>query len=199
MCLEPRNRSGSAVGAHFRVAQNLNVGFDDGVGADVDLGVDDTGFGTEDGDALGHEAAGGGEAHGGVEVHHFFDGVGAEDLVDGAGGFEGDDTLVVGDEQGGDVGEVELAVGVVGGEGIEVGEEGGGLEAVDAGVDLGGVELVGLEGFLLDDGGDVGCGVRRAEDAAVAGRVGWDGGEDGHGGVLGEVEGAECVEGVRAG
>ena len=89
-------------------------------------------------------------------MHHLFDGVGAENLVDGAGGFEGDDTLVVGDEEGGDVGEVELAVGVVGGEGIEVAEEGGGLEAVDAGVDFGSVELIGLEGFLLDDGGDFG-------------------------------------------
>jgi hypothetical protein len=98
---------------------------------------------TEDGDAVGHEAAGGGEAHGGVEVHHLFDGVGAEDFVDGVGGFEGYHPLVVCYEEGGDVGEVELGVGVVGGEGIEVGEEGGGAEAVDAGVDLGRGELGG--------------------------------------------------------
>ncbi len=127
-------------------AEELDVGLDDGVGADVDLGVDDAGFGAEDGDALGHEAAGGGEAHGGVEVHHLGDGVGAEDFVD-AVGFDGDDALAFGDEQGGDVGEVELAVGVVGGEGVELGEEGCGLEAVDAGVDLGCVELVGARGI----------------------------------------------------
>ncbi len=125
-------------------------------GPTVDLGVDDAGVGAEDGDALGHEAAGGGEAHGGVEVHHLGDGVGAEDLVD-AVGLDGDDACAVGDEHGGDVGEVELAVGVVGGEEVELGEEGGGVEAVDAGVDLGRVELVGREGLLLDDGGDFGA------------------------------------------
>ena len=181
------------------VPRSLDEGLDDGIGADLDLGVDDAGFGAEDGDAVGHEAAGGGEAHGGVEVHHLLDGVGAEDLVDGAGGLEGDDAFAVGDEQGGDVGEVELAVGVVGGEGVEVGEEGGGAEAVDAGVDLGCGELGGGEGFLLDDGCDVGRAGSGSEDAAVAGGVGWDGGEDGHGRVLGEVEGAEVLEGLGAG
>ena len=67
-------------------------------------------------------------------MHHLGDGVGSEDLVDGVG-LDGDDAFAFGDEHGGDVGEVELAVGVVGGEGVEFGEEGGGFEAVDAGVD----------------------------------------------------------------
>ena len=61
---------------------------------------------------FGHQAACGGEAHGCVEVHHLGDGVGAENLVD-AVGLDGDDALAVGDEHGGDVGEVELAVRVV--------------------------------------------------------------------------------------
>ena len=98
---------------------------------------------------------GGGEAHGGVEVHHLGDGVGAEDFVDGVG-LDGDDALAFGDEHGGDVGEVELAVGVVGVERVEFGEEGAGFEAVDAGVDLGCRELVRAEGFLFDDGDDFG-------------------------------------------
>ena len=105
-------------------------------GPTCDFGVDDAGFGAEDGDAGGHEAACGGEAHGGVEMHHLGDGVGAEDFVDGVG-LDGDDALAFGDEHGGDVGEVELAVGVVGVEGVEFGEEGAGFEAVDAGVDFG--------------------------------------------------------------
>ncbi len=116
----------AAVGADVRGAEELDVGLDDGVGADVDLGVDDAGLGAEDGDAVGHEAACGGEAHGGVEVHHLGDGVGAEDLVDGVG-LDGDDALAVGDEHGGDVGEVELAVRVVGVECVEFLEEGGGV------------------------------------------------------------------------
>ena len=96
----------------------------------------------------------GGEAEGGVEVHHLGDGVGTEDFVD-VGGDGGDDALAFGDEEGGDVGEVELAGGVLVGETVEVGEEGGGLEAVDAGVDLGAGELVGGEVFLLGDGEDL--------------------------------------------
>ena len=75
----------AAVGADGGGAEELDVGLDDGVGADGDFGVDDAGFGAEDGDARGHEAAGGGEAHGGVEVHHLGDGVGAEDFVDAVG------------------------------------------------------------------------------------------------------------------
>ncbi len=134
----------------------MDVGLDDGVGADGNLGVDDAGFGAEDGDACGHETLCGREAHGGVEVHHLGDGVGAEDLVDTVG-FDGYDALAFGDEHGGDVGEVELAVGVVGVECVELGEESCGLEAVDAGVDLGCGELVGAERFLFDDGGDFGC------------------------------------------
>ncbi len=166
-------------------------------GSTVTVGVDDAGLGAVDGDAGGHEAAGGGAAHGGVEVHHFDDGVGAEDLVDVVG-LEGYDALAVGYEHGGDVGEVELAVGVVGGEGVEFGEEGTRVEAVDAGVYFGSGELVGREGFLLDDGGDFGAGGGAAEDAAVSGGVGGDGGEDGHGGVLGEVEVADGAEGFGA-
>ena len=187
----------AAVGADAGGAEDLDVRFDDGVGGDGDGGVDDAGFGAEDGDAVCHEAVGGGEAHGGVEVHHLGDGVGTEDLVD-AVGFDGYDAFAVGYEHGGYVGEVELAVGVVGVECVEFGEELGGFEAVDAGVDLGRGELAGGEGFLLDDGCDLGAGGSGAEDSAVAGGVGGDGGEDGHGGTLGEVEVADGGDGFGA-
>ena len=126
----------AAVGADARVAEELNEGLDDGVGRDLDRGIDHAGLGAEDRHARGHEASCGGRAHGGVEVHHLGDGVGAEDLVD-CRGDGGDDALAFGDEQGGDVGEIELAAGVLVGEALEVGEERGGVEAVDAGVDLG--------------------------------------------------------------
>ena len=121
-------------------------------------------------------------AHGGVEVHHLGDGVRAEDFIDTVG-LKRDYAEAVGDQHGGDVGEVELAVGVVGGEGIEAGEECFGLEAVDAGVDLWCAELVRLEGFLLDDGGDFGAMLAGAKYAAVAGGVRGHGGEDGHRGA----------------
>ena len=86
-----------------------------------------------------------------VQVHHLGDGVGAQHLVH-APGLQGHDALAVGDQQGGNVRQVELAVGVVGGEQVELAEERRGLEAVDAGVDLAGGELGGRERLLLDDG-----------------------------------------------
>ena len=54
-----------------------------------------------------------------------------------------------------------------------------------------------MSGFLLDDGGDLGRAGRGAEDAAVAGGIRRDGGEDGHGGVLGEMQFAERRERFR--
>ena len=75
------------------------------------------------------------------------------------------------DQQGGDVGQVELAVGVVGGEQVELAEECRGLEAVDAGVDLACGKLGWREGFLLDDGDDLGLAGCEAQDAAVAGGI----------------------------
>ncbi len=142
-----------------------------------------------------------GEAHGCVEVHHLGDGVGAEDFVDGVC-LDGDDSLAFGYEHGGDVGEVELAVGVVGVEGVEFVEEGVGVEAIDAGVDLihflGRIELLGAEGLLFDDGDDFRAVCGGAKDAAVSGGVGGYRGEDGHGGVLAEVGVADGGDGFRA-
>ena len=81
---------------------------------------------------------------------------------------------------------------------VELGEELLGFEAIDAGVDFGSVALFWSEGFLLDDGGDVFRTGASTKDAAVAGGVGRDGGEDGHGGVLLEVGFGEGVEGFGA-
>ena len=173
----------------------MDEGLEDRIRADLHLSIDDRSFRAEDGDALGHEAAGGGQAHGGVQVHHLLDGVGAQHFFSRAGGADGYDSFPVGGEQGGDIGEVQLAVGVVGGERVELREERGGTEAVDAGVDLRRGELVVCERLLLDDGLHLRRSIRDTEDAAVARGVGWYGGEDGHGRAFGEVEVAECLEG----
>ena len=45
------------------------------------------------------------------------------------------------------------------------------------------------------DGGDLGCVCAGSYDAAVACGVGGDGGEDGHGGALGEVDVADSSDG----
>ena len=154
--LDDRVGTDAAIGTDAGVAEELDVRLDGGVRADFHGGINDGGFGAEDRDATCHELASIGETYGCIEVHHLGDGVGTEDLVDTMG-FDGDDALAFGDEHGGDIGEVELAVGVVGVEGVELGEESCGLESVDAGVDLGCAELVGAERFLLDDGGDFGA------------------------------------------
>ena len=63
-------------------------------GVDFDFGVDDAGFGPEDGDAGGHEPARRGHAHGCVKGDQFGDGVRAEDFG-GIFGLDGDDALAL--------------------------------------------------------------------------------------------------------
>ena len=147
-------RADAALDADASRAQKLHVGLDHRVRADFDLGVDDAGVGPEDGDALRHQLGRGGHAHGAVEVHHLGDGVRAEDLVDTVR-LDGYHALAIGYEHRRDVGQVELAVGVVGREGIELAEESFGAEAVNAGVDFGCMGLLRLERLLLDDGRDL--------------------------------------------
>ena len=194
--LHDRVRAHAAVGADAGDAEQLHVRLDDGVRTDRDLGVDDARFGPEDGNALCHQAFGDGNTDSVVEMHHFGDGVGAEDLVDAAG-LEGNHAAAVGDQHRGDVGEVELTVSVVGGEPIELLEKRLGFEAVDTGVDLGGGELRRRERLLLDDRCHFGRSGSGAEDAAVTGGILRDGGEDGHGCALGEVQVAERRERFR--
>ena len=55
----------------------------------------------------------------------------------------------------------------------------------------------GRERFLLDDGYDFGAFRCEAQDAAVAGGIGWDSGEDGHRGLLLEMDVADGGDGLR--
>jgi hypothetical protein len=73
-------------------AQQLHKGLDDRVGRNLDLGVDDAGLGPEDGDAGGHQAAGGGGAQRRVQRDQLGDGVGAQHLGC-IGGLNGDHAL----------------------------------------------------------------------------------------------------------
>ena len=94
-------------------------------------------------------------------------------------GDDGGDAAAGGAGQGQHVGEVLLALGVVGGDVGQRVAQHGGVEGVDAGVDLADVAF-GVRGVLVfADAGD--GSVRGAEDAAVAGGVVQDGGEDGDG------------------
>ena len=57
-------------------------------------------------------------------------------------------------------------------------------------------ELIGAEGFLFNDGEDVEVFGIGTKDAAIAGGVVGDGGEDGHGGVLTEMDVVDGGEGL---
>ena len=191
--LHHRVGADAALRADARCAQKLDVRFNHRVRADGDLVVDDACIWAEDGDSLGHQAARGGGAHGLVEVHHLGDGVGAQHLVHAAG-LERDDALAVGHQQRGDVRQIELAVGVVGGEQVELAEERRSLEAVDSGVDLRRGELGGRERLLFDDGEHLGLARGEAQDASIASGVLGDRGEDGHRRALFQVQLAERGE-----
>ena len=92
-----------------------------------------------------------------------------------------------------DVGEVELALGVLGLQRGDARGEHVGLEHVDAGVDLAEVEFLRGRVLLLDDSGDM---VTLANDAPVAGRVGHDRGEDGDRVALDPVGGDQFLQGL---
>jgi hypothetical protein len=133
--------------------------------------------------------------------HHLGDGVGAKELV-GVIGVEGNDALAGCGEHLRHVGQVKLGVGIVAGELVEVGEQGRGLEGVEAHVDFTERELLRGQHFLLDDGGDFrragrGMGALSPENnAAVACWVGRLSCGEGHGGLLGVVEGGQRGQGL---
>ena len=186
----------AALGADLCRSQQLYIGFDDGVRTNRNGGVDDTGFRAEDSDALRHETLRRLHAHSCVEVHHLGDGVGTENLVD-ALGLDGDDAFAVGDQHGGYVGEVELTVRVIGREGIELVEEGFRLETIDAGVDLGRIQLVGAERLLLDDGSHFRLAGGGTQHAAIAGGIVGNSGQDGHSRMFVEVKFTDRGDGLR--
>jgi len=194
-------RTDAAIAADGGAAEELNEGLDNGVGPDGDVGVDDAGFGAVDGDARGHQVGALAVAELGVETGEFGACVDAEDF-DGVIGGDGDDTLFGAGEDLGHVGEVELAVSVVGGEVVDVGEQGSEGEGVEAGVDLTetGFALGGGEGFFFDDLNDLAVAgfLLAVDDAAVAEGVFGEGSQQRHGGAALEVGVVQAGEGFGA-
>ena len=88
----------------------------------------------------------------------------------------------------GHIGEIVLAVGVGGGEFLDVCKQLGQSEDVEAGVDFVNCLLGGAGGFFFDDGFDFGAVAIFSNDAAVAGGLVKVGAEQSEGGVLVEVE-----------
>ena len=111
----------------------------------------------------------------GCELHAV---IGAFDLPL-VGGFHGGDPPAGCPGNGQDVGQVHLALGVVGADLGQGRTQHGGVEGVDAGVDFVHGQLFGRGVLLLHDSGD--RSVFGAQHPAVAGGVGDAGGEDGDG------------------
>lgn len=181
-----KNAAGSdgAASADFCFAEELDGWLEDGVFADGDVGIDEDGFRKLDGDAVAHKLVAFPFAEGAVNAGEIGAGVAAESFARVGSDFS-EDGFARGVEDGDGVGEIDFAMLVIG---LYVGESGpeiGGGKAVDAGIDFVEFALIGSELRFLDDGGDGVTGF--AEDAAVAGRIGEDGGEDGGGGVAGFV------------
>jgi hypothetical protein len=185
-----------AFGANTRAAQQLDERLDYGVRFNFHIGVDHARLGTEDGHAGGHQALDRGPAQLGVESHHFGNGIGAEQLV-GVRRFKGHHAFACRVEHVSHVGEIQLAVRIVGGELIEVGEERFGLERVEAHVDFAQGELCGREHLLLDNGDNLDGFRRRVEDAAVPVWISWFRGGKGHRRVLGLVKSVDRGESAR--
>ncbi len=176
-------------------ALELASGADEHVRGDLDGDVDPGGVGVFEGDAglhqigvdaVAQDLAQPGEL-GAVVARQDLGRVVAGDRADGAPGLAGEFE---------DVGEVLLALVVGGGDLPELLAQDGGVEGVGAGVDLADGELLGVGVAVLDVAQDRAVGV--ADDAAEAGGVVDDGGQDG-GGVAGLLVGLhEPPQGVGA-
>jgi len=131
-----------AARADFGFAEELDGGFEDGVFAGDDVGIDEDGFGELNGDAVAHELIALPFAEGAVDGGEIGASVAAEGFA-GIGGDIGQDGFAFGVEDGDGVGEIEFAMLVVG---LDLGERGpefGGGETVDAGIDFVELALVG--------------------------------------------------------
>ena len=185
-----------AGGADTRAAENLHGGFDHGVGSDFDLIVDHARRRVEDGDAFGHKLLALLHADLMVDGCELGEGVGAENFV-GVFRFPDHDALFGMAQDTGHIGEVVLAVGVGGGKLLDVREQLGQSEDVEAGVDFVDCLLCGAGGFFFDDGFDFGAAEYSLRiDAAVAGGVVEVGAEQGHRGPLVEVEVEQAGDGL---
>ena len=153
--------------------------FDDGILSDGCAEFNPGIFGGDEGDAAGHVEGLDSFLHNSGDIREFAAGIDGEDVFGGDGG-DGFEFFAHALEDGEGVGEVVLAFFVVGldvGEGVE---EVAGAEHPVGGVYFFDLALLGRGVVVFDDAGEVAGGI--ADDAAVAGGVGEEGGGEGDGG-----------------
>ena len=180
--------------------EQVHEGLDDGVGANLDLGIDHAGFRTENGDAGGHELGALARPYLGIQLRQLGAVVCPRDFMLIGGLFRQHPGTLAGQDAG-DIGQVILAMRIVGAQFVEVLEQRLGGEGVDAGIRFANLLLLRRELLLLDDGFDlVGRAPRLllADDASVAGRVREVGGQNGHGRVILAVKVEDPGDGLGA-
>ena len=167
-------------------AENLDERFEDGVGSDFDVVINHAACGIEDGDSGVHEGVGFAHAHLIVDEGKLDAGVGAQ-YLDRVCSFPHDYALAGLAKNFGHVGEVILAVGIGSGEFLDVLEQFGHSEDVEASINLVNIFLCGAGGFFFHDGLDLGAARTLAQNAAVAGGILQVGAEQSHRGTLVQV------------
>ena len=180
--------------------EQVHEGFDDGVGANLDLGINHAGFRPENGHARGHELGALARPYLGIQLRQFRPVVCPRDFMLIAGLFRQHLGTLAGQDTG-DIGQVILAMRIVGTQFVEVLEQRLGGESVDPGIRFADLLLLRRELLLLDDGFDL---VRRAprlflaDNASVAGRVREVGGQNRHGRVILPVKVEDPGDGLGA-
>ena len=173
----------------------LHPGEDHGVLGDRDVGVDPRRGGVHDRDARAHVPLEGAAVHLRAELGQLDPVVDALDHHH-VGGDDRPHRATVGPGDREDVGEVHLALRVVGADAAERIAQHREVEGVDARVDLVDRELVVGGVLVLDDAQHLGS-VLAAQDAAVPGGVGDPGGEHGDRGAGALVSGDQLAQGGR--
>ncbi len=190
-----RVRPDDAVGADGAGAEDLGAGVHDGVGADRHVGVDPRRGRVDDDGAGAHRRLDGAPVELAAEagqLHLVVDALGLPEVLDDVGAHR--DAAAPG--HGDDVGEVLLALRVVGADLGERRPQQRRVEGVDAAVDLADGPLLVGRVLLLDDGGDRPGVV--AQEPAVAGRVIHRRGDDRHRVTARLVHRDELVQHLRA-
>jgi hypothetical protein len=153
-------------------------------------------WGKKNRDPVGHELPALGQPHVLVDLHQLGASIAAQNFV-GMVGLNGHHAFLGFAEDGRHVGEVKLAVRVVGAQLLDVAEQFGHGKGVEAGVDLADYLLRRAGGFFFHDGADIVAFGALAQDASVPGGPLQHRGQQSHGGFLREVEITQLGDGFR--
>ena len=172
--MDDRTGADAAVLPDDSGSRNARERADDGIDADIHLGIHRHGLRPFDGDAVEHQPAHFARAQNAVGIGQFHAVVDAQNLA-GIGRSQRCHAYIRADQDRDHVGEVVFAGGIVGPNPVDVIPERRGFEAVDSGIDFAHGKLRGGAGFMFDNFAN--AAIRAADNSSVAGRIRHFGGE----------------------